>query len=344
MPRPDVKCLVWDLDETLWRGTLLEGGANALSPVAERVVRELDSRGILQSIASKNDHDVTWPRLEALGIADFFLHPQIGWDSKAKSIGTIAERLGIGLDTFAFVDDQAAERAEIRFMLPDVRVIDADELADLLSWPEFSPQFITADSSNRRSMYRADEARKAAGESFDGARDRFLASLDMRLVVRRATAADLERAHELTVRTNQLNTGGRTYSMEELAAYSTSPDHLVLVAELDDRFGTSGTIGLSLIERGDAVWTIRLFLMSCRVLSRGIGSVLLGHVLRTAQAHQVRLRALFVATDRNRPMLVAYKFAGFRNAGEDRSGAMILEHDYVRVPPAPDYVTISGDI
>ena len=344
MHRSDVKCVVWDLDETLWRGTLLAGGANELSPVAEQVVRELDSRGILQSIASKNDYGAAWPRLESFGVADFFLHPQIGWDSKAKSISAIADLLCIGLDTFAFIDDQAAERAEIQFMIPEVRVIDANALPNLLSWPEFSPQFVTADSRNRRSMYRADEARKAAGESFDGARDRFLASLDMRLVVRRATAADLERAHELTVRTNQLNTGGRTYSMAELAACLTSPDHLVLVAELEDRFGSSGTIGLSLIERDGTMWTIRLFLMSCRVLSRGIGSVLLGHILRLAQARQVRLRALFVATDRNRPMLVAYKFAGFRKSGEDEAGALILEHDYVRMPPVPDYMTISGEI
>ena len=344
MHRLDVKCLVWDLDETLWRGTLLEGGANELAPGVDHVVRELDRRGILQSIASKNDHAAAWPRLETFGIADFFLHPQIGWESKAQSIRSIADQLGIGLDTFAFIDDQAAERAEIRFMIPEVRVIAPDELSSLLSWPEFDPEFVTTDSSNRRSMYRADEARRAAGESFEGARDRFLASLDMRLTVRRATAADLERAHELTVRTNQLNTGGRTYSMEELAAYSTSPDYLVLVAELEDRFGSSGTIGLSLIQRGDTTWTIRLFLMSCRVLSRGIGSVLLGHVLRLAHAQRVRLRAVFVATDRNRPMLVAYKFAGFRQSAKDDADALILEHDYVRMPPIPDYMTISSEI
>jgi FkbH-like protein len=252
--------------------------------------------------------------------------------------------LGIGLDTFAFIDDQATERAEIQFMIPEVRAIAADALPDLLSWPEFNPQFVTADSSNRRSMYRADEARKAAGESFEGARDRFLASLDMRLTVRRATAVDLERAHELTVRTNQLNTGGRTYSIEELEAYSTSPDHLVLVAELEDRFGSSGTIGLSLVQLDDMVWTIRLFLMSCRVLSRGIGSVLLGHILRLAKARQVRMRAVFVATERNRPMLVTYKFAGFRQSAEDPMGALLLEHDYVRMPPVPDYMTISDEI
>ncbi|MDQ1159622.1 FkbH-like protein [Sphingomonas sp. SORGH_AS 950] len=340
MTRADIKCLVWDLDNTLWQGTLLEGGGECLLPEAERVVRNLDRRGILQSVASKNDHAVAWRRLECLGIADYFLHPQISWQSKAKSIAIIAEKLGLGLNTFAFIDDQPAERAEISFMLPEVSVYDAVELPGILTLPEFNPRFVTVDSSNRRSMYQADGARKAAEESFEGARDRFLASLDMRLTVRRASPQDLARAYELTLRTNQLNTGGRTYSIEELETLCASPYHIVLVAELSDRFGSSGTIGLSLIETSGKAWTIQLFIMSCRVLSRGVGSVLLGYVLRFARLRGVTLRADFVPTGRNQPMLVTYKFAGFRQVGEEAGGVLKLEHDYKRMPPIPIYMTV----
>lgn len=339
--RGGAKCVIWDLDETLWRGTLLEGGGCELAPGVERIVRELDQRGILQSVASKNDHAVAWPLLEALGIAGYFLHPQICWGSKAQSIKTITERLGIGLDAVAFVDDQPVERDEIAFLLPEVSVIDAAELPTLLERPEFTPELITHESRQRRSMYRADIERKAAEDHFEGTRDAFLATLNMRMHIRRAREDDLQRARELTIRTNQLNTSGRTYSYSELSECASSPDHLLLVAELEDRYGTSGTIGLALIDTGAEEWTIRLLIMSCRVLTRGVGTVLLGHILRRARRNGVRLRAIFFPTDRNRQMFVTYKFAGFRQMGGAEEGAMLLEHDLARIPAQPAYIQVA---
>ncbi|MEI9928887.1 MAG: HAD-IIIC family phosphatase [Sphingomonas sp.] len=185
--RAPLKCIVWDLDETLWRGTLLEGGADAPAPGVEAVIRALDARGILQSIASKNDHDVAWAQVEALGLAEYFLFPQIGWWSKVKSIETIAERLGIGLDAIAFIDDQPAERDEVAYFLPQVFVVDPARLPTLLEEPSLMPRFVTSESRRRRAMYRADIERKEAEEQHDGPRDAFLATLGMRMTIRRAT-------------------------------------------------------------------------------------------------------------------------------------------------------------
>jgi FkbH-like protein len=341
--RGALKCVVWDLDETLWRGTLLEGGADALAPGVEATIRALDSRGILQSVASKNDHDVAWAQLEALGVADFFLYPQIGWWSKARSIETIAERLGIGLDSIAFVDDQEVERREVAFSLPQVALIDTADLPTLLDDPRLKPRFLTSESRERRFMYVADLERKTAEDRFDGTRDAFLATLAMRMTIRRASLDDLERAEELTVRTNQLNTTGRTYSHGELAELIDSPDHLVLVAQLDDRYGSSGTIGLALVDLGRESWTIRLLIMSCRVVSRGIGTVLLGHLLQRARQEGAVLRASFVPTDRNKQMYVTFKFAGFRKISDSEEG-LLLEHDMIRLPAMPSYVEIVSDV
>jgi len=341
-PSRAAKCLVWDLDQTLWRGTLLEGGGKELAPGVERIVHELDQRGILQSVASKNDHDTAWPRLEALAMADYFLHPQICWDPKARSIKTIAESLGIGLDSVAFIDDQPLERDEVAVLLPEVRVIDATELPTLLERPEFTPQFVTHESHRRRSMYRADIERKAAEDHFEGTRDAFLATLNMRMKIRRARQDDLLRARELTIRTNQLNTSGRTYSYAELTEFAASPDHLLLVAELEDRYGSSGTIGLTLIDTAAQEWTIRLLIMSCRVLTRGVGTVLLGHILRRARRNEVRLRAIFVPTDRNKQMFVTYRFAGFRQLSE-HAGSILLEHELTRIAAHPTYIELSDE-
>ena len=100
-----IKLVVWDLDNTLWEGTLTEGGAQNLRPGAEALVRELDRRGIVQSIASKNDYTPAMQRLEAFGLADFFLCPQISWNAKSGGIRTILSRLNIKPEATAFLDD-----------------------------------------------------------------------------------------------------------------------------------------------------------------------------------------------------------------------------------------------
>ncbi|GMV30052.1 MAG: hypothetical protein AMXMBFR59_21770 [Rhodanobacteraceae bacterium] len=342
-PHTLVKCVIWDLDDTLWEGALLEGGGKMLRPGISDIIRGLDARGILQSIASKNDHHVAWPVVEAFGLSDYFLFPQISWDSKADSVRTIAERLGIGLDALAFIDDQAIERDEVRCFLPQVTVIDSAHTADLLDRDELQPASITDEARSRRLIYRADIERTEAGNAFTGTRDEFLATLGMRLTIHPVGPDDLRRAEELTIRTHQLNTTGLTYSYEELDALSRSAAHLVLVAKLTDRYGSSGTIGLAVVEKDAAEWTLWLLIMSCRVATRGVGTVLIGHLIHRAAACGVRLRAAFAPTDRNRQMYIAYKFAGFRDSGE-KDGTLFLEHDYQRMPVLPSYVTLVTDL
>ncbi|OKJ85773.1 HAD-IIIC family phosphatase [Streptomyces sp. CB02400] len=334
-----VKCVVWDLDNTVWEGVLLEDGDVKLRPGVVDVLRTLDERGILHSVASRNDHDAAMAKLEELGIAEYFLYPQINWGNKSDSVKAVAEAINIGIDTLAFVDDQPFERDEVRFTHPQVLCIDALDVERVPGLPEMHPRFVTADSRERRHLYRADAERNQAEAGHDGTAEEFLASLNMRFTIAPAQERDLQRAEELTVRTNQLNATGYTYSYEELDAFRTSPGHDLLVAGLEDRYGTYGKIGLALVERGEDAWTVKLLLMSCRVMSRGVGSVLLAHLIREAAAAGVRLRAEFVPTNRNRSMYVTYKFAGFRETTTD-GGVSVLEHDLARVPGFPPYMEV----
>lgn len=337
-----IKCVVWDLDHTLWHGVLLEDPEVRLRDGVREALAALDERGILLSIASRNDHARATEELRRLGLADYFLVPQIHWGSKSGSVQEIARRLNLGLDAFAFIDDQPFERDEVRSVAPQVQVHDPDELPGLLARPEFNPRFVTDESRRRRDMYRSDLVRQDAEERFDGPKDEFLAGLEMVFTIARAREADLRRAEELTQRTNQLNTTGYTYSHDELDALRRSPDHLLLVAELTDKYGSYGKIGLALVERGAPAWTLKLLLMSCRVMSRGVGNLLLQHVLRTARAAGAPLVAEFVPNDRNRMMYVTYKFAGFREVGR-RDPVVLLEHDGTDPPPPPAYLTLHLD-
>jgi FkbH-like protein len=337
-----IKCVVWDLDGTLWDGILSEDKRVSARPSAVEIVRALDARGILQSVASKNDREPALKELLDIGIHDHFLYPEIHWGSKAESVGRIAKKLNIGLDAVAFVDDQPFERDAVAFAHPSVLCLDAAALDGVLAMPELMPRFITDDSKNRRAMYLADIARNEAEERFDGPKEDFLATLGMRLSLAPAGEDDLMRAEELTIRTNQLNSTGRTYSYDELDALRASPSHALWIAGLEDRYGSYGKIGLILIERGGPAWTLRLFLMSCRVMSRGIGAILLNHVIARAKQAGARLLAEFIPNDRNRMMFVTYKFAGFREASRER-GTIFLEAPQGSVPPCPPYVELRAE-
>jgi len=339
-PAKTVKCVVWDLDNTVWDGILLEDGDVPLRPGIREVITELDRRGILQSVASRNDHEAASAALERHGLLDYFLYPQITWSAKSESVRAIAASLNLGLDAFAFVDDDPFERAEVAYAVPELVCVDAADAAALTDRPEFTPRFITDDSAKRRTMYRADQVRAEVEREYSGPTEDFLATLDMRFTIARATEEDLRRAAELTVRTNQLNTTGYTYSYEELDAFRTSPDHELLVARLVDRYGPYGTIGLVLIERGSGAWRIKLLLMSCRVMSRGVGGVLVTYLRERAKDAGVRLLSEFLPNGRNRMMFVTYKFSRFREVARD--GELVtLEADLTDIPAYPDYMKIT---
>lgn len=337
--RKPVKLLIWDLDNTLWDGTILEDSAVRLREGVREALALLDQRGILHSIASKNDHETAMQKLREFGLDEYFLYPQINWNSKAANVQSIVQSINIGMDAVAFMDDDPFEREEVSHSLPDVLVLDATALAGLAQREEFIPPFITEDSARRRHMYRADMERKKAEDEFVGPQEEFLASLKMRFELSPASEDDLQRAEELTVRTHQLNTTGYTYSYEELNAFRHSPNHLLFIASLKDRFGDYGKIGLALVEKGAQVWTVKLLLMSCRVMSRGVGTILMNHILMLARDAGARLQAEFKSNGKNRMMLVTYKFGGFKEV--DKQGDLIVfEHDLQRIQPHPEWVDL----
>lgn len=334
-----IKCVVWDLDHTVWDGVLLEDPSVTVRPGVVEHLHRLDRMGVLHSVASKNDPETALAKLRELGLAEMFLFPQISWNAKSSSIQRIAAKLNLGLDAFAFVDDQPFELAEVAAELPQVTCVDVAELDDALTRPEFHPRFVTDESAQRRAMYRGQLARDDQEADFVGTSEQFLASLEMSFTIAPAQREDLQRAEELTVRTNQLNSTGRTYSYDELDALRSSPDHLLLVASLTDRFGSYGKIGLALVEKGSPDWRLNMMLMSCRVMSRGVGTVLLGHIMRLARDAGAGLRADLVETGRNRMMQITYAFSGFREVSRD-GAHVVLAADLGTIQDPPDYVRL----
>ncbi len=334
-----IKCVVWDLDNTIWHGVLLEDDKVFLQNNVVDIIKTLDNRGILQSVASRNEHNKAMLKLEELGLHEYFIYPQINWNSKSSSIQQIAQLINIGMDTIAFIDDQPFELEEVNFSIPEVLCINTANLEQLLDMPEMNPRFITKDSKNRRLMYLSDIKRNQVEEEFVGSKEEFLATLGMRFTISSAKEEDLQRAEELTVRTNQLNTTGYTYSYEELNHFRQSDKHKLLIASLDDKYGSYGKIGLALIECQDTIWTIKLLLMSCRVMSRGVGMIMLNHIICMANNQNVKLCADFVSNDRNRMMYITYKFAGFKELNT-QSCLLVFDDNFKHIHSFPDYVDV----
>lgn len=334
-----IKCVVWDLDGTVWDGVLTEGGAHQLRKGVLDTIHELDRRGIIQSVASKNDEDGALKKLREYGIEEYFLCPQVSWNPKSASIQTILTTLNLKPEAVAFVDDNPFERDEVRFVHPKVRTYDAAEAAALPEKPEFQVRFITEDSANRRQMYRADIDRQTAEQSFGGSAEEFLSTLQMHMDISRVTEKDLRRVEELTIRTHQLNSTGYTYSYEELVELSQSPDHIFCICGLRDIYGDSGKVGLLLLEQQPETLRLKLLIVSCRVMTRGIGSALLSYATQIAHTLGKKLQAEFFETEYNRIMYITYKLAGFEDV-EENGNRLLLEYTRDEAIEFPPYLTV----
>ncbi|MGN1074765.1 MAG: hypothetical protein ACI4QB_07205, partial [Eubacteriales bacterium] len=211
---------------------------------------------------------------------------------------------------------------------------------DILDLPDFQPRFVTEDSARRREMYREDLARRAEEKTFEGGNEAFLRTLDMHLSVAPVQEGDLERVEELTVRTNQLNSTGRTYDYDELRRLIHDDGHVFLIASLEDRFGSYGKIGLTLCEKTEGALCIRLLLMSCRVMTRGIGSAILVYLTRIAARMGLALRADFQETPRNRIMYITYKLMGFEEI--ERDGDFCVLEYRGGAKTFPDYLAVDA--
>lgn len=282
VPAPKVKCVVWDLDNTLWDGTLIEidNPENLRLKVGVLdTIHALDERGVIQSIASKNDYNEAWPIVEQMGLAEYFLYPQIHWNAKSSSMDQIASKLNIGIEALALIDDSEFERKQVKSVWPQVRVYDANEVSELLNKPEFTVM-VTEESKKRRSMYKAEEKRNELMAAGNEGTIEFLKKCHLTInVFSPKTDAQIMRCYELVVRTNQLNMSGRKYTKEEFTTIIDKNDRKSFAFSCRDDFGEYGIVGFGQyrVENGQMVF--KEFAMSCRVAGKYVESALFAGLL-----------------------------------------------------------------
>ncbi len=351
-----VRAIVVDLDNTLWGGVLGEEGVAGVKLggdfpgnaylAFQRVLKSLVARGIALTVCSKNDEDLALKAIETLEAmqfraADLVTH-RINWRPKWQNIREIAAELNLGLESILFIDDNPAEREAVRRNLPGVRVLelpsDPSLYAEALaSSPWLEVAGMTAEDRKRVDSYKTRREIEAQRQQSASLED-FYASLQMRLHLQPLDDSNIARAAQLCMKTNQFNSTTRRYDQRELQRIVAEGGD-VIVLGLEDRNSERENIGL-LILRQDCArgrGLVDSYLMSCRVLGRGIETA----VLLWARGHASRrdwdtLRGLIIETERNTPVRQIFADSGFI-AGEKAGEWLATTSDPA---PLPTWLTV----
>lgn len=296
------KCLVLDCDNVLWGGTIGEDGLPGIKlgrtyPGSayyelQQEILNLYHRGVILALCSKNNEEEVWEVFDKhpdmLLRKEHVAAAQINWRDKVSNLKQIAADLGVGLDSFVFVDDSLFETEQVRQFLPQVEAVHlpegrAVEYRDMLAaggW--FDTLTLSAEDRKRGAMYKAEESRRELQMQSQDL-ESYYVLLAMVLEIRLADAFSIPRIAQLTQKTNQFNLTTRRYSDAEIHALSEDSSVDVIHLQLKDRFGESGLAGVCILKYDGERALIDTFLLSCRVLGRGVEDAFLVQCLKRAR-------------------------------------------------------------
>lgn len=358
--RPRIKCIVLDLDNTIWGGVIGDDGPDGIKIGPEHPgycyqgfqsqLLQLARQGVLLAINSKNSME------EAMAVFEngpnMILRPsdfqavRINWEEKHVNMREMAQELNIGLSDMLFLDDSDVECEKMRTFLPEVATIkvpgNPDLIMDILPAVLGLNAFELSTEDTRRGELYAQRRERMEFASSAGGMKEFLAALGTELHVRTPAPAEYRRVHQLIIKTNQFNMTTMRYDIDMLEGMLSSMRFFPLVLNVIDRFGDSGLVGVAIIDKGETgLWRLDTFLMSCRVLGREVEDTFFKHIIGLAASHGVRkLNAPFVPTTKNKPFADFYRRMGMIEKGEHK-GALVYEIDPSAVPiEIPDYMKI----
>ena len=314
------KCIVLDLDNTLWGGVIGEDGfdgiALSLSPPGasfiafQQALRDLHDRGVILAINSANNPEdalhVIRDHPNMILKENHFAASRINWEDKAENIRSLAKELNIGLDSMVFLDDSPVKRENVRSFLPEVETpqlpADPTQYARFLhSLPYFESASITDEDKMRGNLYVTERLRKQAENHFED-RGAFLKSLGIELAVSEDDPSSIARLAQLTEKTNQFNIKKRLFSEIEIEQFMRREDYAVFHARAIDQFGDQGIIAFALVRKGTSLWHVESLLMSCRVIGRGIEDAFMTAIAqRAGEAGAQYIDIVFEPTEKNEP-------------------------------------------
>jgi FkbH-like protein len=340
------KCLVLDLDNTLWGGVIGDDGLQNLvlgkdHPVGEafldfqRYVKALQQRGVILAVCSKNDAESAkegFSHPDSVLKLDDFSAFKANWDPKPDNIRAIATELNIGLDSIVFVDDNPAERDLVTEQLPDVAApnvgADVSTFAEVLEQERyFEVDKVVQDDLNRSAFYSSNVQRSAGQSKFSNYGE-FLASLEMTAEIGPFQPVYLERITQLINKTNQFNLTTRRYTSAEVVAIAQNPDYITLYGRVADKFGDNGLVSVLIGQVLNDTVQIDLWLMSCRVLKREMEFAMFDALVEQCHTHGIRkIVGVYIPSKKNSMVAEHYAGLGFSRAGDASEGGTLWSYN-----------------
>ncbi len=331
------KCLVCDLDNTLWGGVIGDDGLDGIQigelglgrafSALQVYIKELKNRGIIIAVCSKND--------DANAKLPFEKHPDMvlrlsdisifvaNWNDKAENIKYIQKTLNIGMDSIVFIDDNPFERNLVKSMIPEVTVPELPEdpaqyLSYLQSLNLFETTSFSDEDVSRTKQYQAEVKRTETQQAFENY-DEYLKSLEMKAVVKPFDSFQTPRIAQLTQRSNQFNLRTIRYNESEISEISKNEKFITLYFTLKDKFGEHGLISVVILEKRDSeTLFVSEWLMSCRVLKRGMEEFIVNKIVDTARSNGYKLVVgEYIPTPKNSMVKDLYEKLGFERTGEN---------------------------
>lgn len=352
------RCLILDLDNTVWGGVIGDDGLEGIKIAqgdstgeahlsVQRLALMLRDRGVVLAVSSKNNDDTARSPFrdhpEMLLREDHIAVFQANWNDKATNIKAIAEELSLGLDSMVFLDDNPVERGLVRQLLPQVAVPELPEdpalYARTLSAAGYFEAITFSREDSKRADYYQDNARRIDLQKQAGDIDSYLASLNMEITFQPFDKTGRSRIAQLVNKSNQYNLTTRRYTEAEIAEVEADPSYFTLQVRLTDIFGDNGMISVVICRKIDpCIWEIDTWLMSCRVLGRGVQEMVLQEVLKHAPSSGVeRLIGVYKPTERNKMVEDHYPLLGFEHIstgsyGETRWSLQVKGADVKTAP------------
>ncbi|MEK6933219.1 MAG: HAD-IIIC family phosphatase, partial [Nanoarchaeota archaeon] len=310
-----IKLVVWDLDNTLWNGTVYYQDKDSvkLKPGTKEALKELSKRNIKNTICSKNYYEDVEVMLEKFEIKKFFDSAEVNWGLKSDNIRKLMKKYDVLPNEVCFVDDDAFQRAEVLSQIPDLKAIELGDPLDILSLHEFKLENETEEDKERVKILKEQRNREEAEKNHKGDYKEFLKSCDINMTIRPVEEKDWERVVQLFNRTNEMNTTGNRYELNKLKKQYEDGEIEVYVSELTDKFGDYGLIAECIIDTRTKDWEIKDLTVSCRTMGRGIGSALLIAMMNYALERDAKtIRGILREIESNWRMKPLYLKRGFK--------------------------------
>jgi len=315
------KCIVLDLDNTLWGGIVGEDGFNKikLGPQPpgnaylefQKYLLALHERGIILAVNSKNNLEdaiqVIKEHPNMILREKHFACLKINWNDKVTNLKNIAQELNIGLDSMVFLDDDQVNRDFVRETLPEVLTIELPKdpslyVSTLTELNDFHVIKITEEDKQRGKMYTQQRKRVESGKN-SASFEEYLKQLNIKIHIKKADEFTIPRISQLTLKTNQFNLTTKRYQEEDIKTFSQDKKKIVGCAQVEDKFGDNGITSVFIIKKdNEEEWIIDTFLLSCRVIGRGVEEGILDYIINEARKNNVkRIIGNFIPTKKNKP-------------------------------------------